>query len=503
MQGHEPPVLHIEVQLRNWLKISFKTTKTMAKRRNLMPLTLIMVVLCTCSNPFVHGGEWEPSWSSRAPEEVEAVAAIPCSGHGIAYLDGLVLNGIEPVCECNQCYGGSDCSKFLSDCALDVRRGNLYFLEPFWKQHAASSAILVSGWHRMGYTYNDGSYISELLVKQIRKIHDIVGNAVTDGRYIAFGTGSTQLLSASVHALSANSSLSPAKVVATTPYFPVSSILFPCIDLCLKSYIYRTQTQFFNSKDYSFEGDTSSWKNVSDSTTRFIEFVASPTNPDGKLTKGVLEGPNIRTIYDLAYYWPHFTPIPSPANEDVMLFTISKLTGHAGSRFGWAIIKDEAIYQKMLTYLELNTVGVSRDTQLRALKLLDVVLEEVDGRETIFQFAYTIMKDRWARLKQIISKSKHFSLQKHSSHYCTFFKRVRDPSPVKYFGFDFLTAHAWLKCEREQDMNCNEILDAAGINGYQGSVFGADNRYVRLSITGSQDDFEILINKLRNLVAKE
>ena len=99
--------------------------------------------------------------------------------------------------------------------------GDPYFLEPFWMRHAASSAVLVSGWHRMGYTYSDGTYISELLVKHIRKVHDIVGN---EGRYILFGGGSTQLLNAAVYAFSPNSSVNPAKVVATAPYYPVSSI---------------------------------------------------------------------------------------------------------------------------------------------------------------------------------------------------------------------------------------------------------------------------------------
>ena len=91
-------------------------------------------------------------------------------------------------------------------------------------RHAASSAVLVSGWHRMGYTYSDGTYISELLVKHIRKVHDVVGNAVTEGRYILFGGGSTQLLNAAVYALSPNSSVNPAKAVATAPYYPVSYI---------------------------------------------------------------------------------------------------------------------------------------------------------------------------------------------------------------------------------------------------------------------------------------
>jgi len=74
-------------------------------------------------------------------------------------------------------------------------------------------------------------------------------------------------------------------------------------------------------------------------------------------------------------------------------------------------------------------MGVSRDVQLRVLKLLDVATEG-DGKE-IFQFTYSTMRDRWIRLKQIIYKSKRFSLQKLSPQYCTFFKRVRDPSPGK------------------------------------------------------------------------
>ncbi|MED6132646.1 hypothetical protein PIB30_020982 [Stylosanthes scabra] len=109
--------------------------------------------------------------------------------------------------------------------------------------------------------------------------------------------------------------------------------------------------------------------------TRFIEFVVSPNNPVGGLTKVVLEGPNVKTIHDLVYYWPHFTPIPSPADEDLMIFSNSKLTGHGGNRFGWAIVKDEGVFKKMEEYIQINTMGISREAQLRALKLLSVVLD--------------------------------------------------------------------------------------------------------------------------------
>jgi hypothetical protein len=66
------------------------------------------------------GGDWKLSWSKKAASEAEAVAAISCSGHGRAYLDGLVLNGKEPICDCNSCYGGPDCSLFLPACPANA-----------------------------------------------------------------------------------------------------------------------------------------------------------------------------------------------------------------------------------------------------------------------------------------------------------------------------------------------------------------------------------------------
>ncbi|OAY58512.1 hypothetical protein MANES_02G183501v8 [Manihot esculenta] len=289
---------------------------------------------------------WHPdesNWTKKAATEAEAVAAVSCSGHGKAYLDGLILDHKQqPICECNSCYGGLDCSQLFSDCTVNADGGDPLFLEPFWVKHAASSALVVAGWHRMSYTYGDQSFTSQELERHIRKLHDIVGNAVTQGKYIVFGAGSTQLLSAAVHALSSYNASSLARVVASIPFYPV----------------YKEQTDFFRSVDFRFQGDASLWKNNSEtSTDHMIEFVTSPNNPDGQLNKAILQGQNVKAIYDHAYYWPHFTAIPAPADEDVMLFTLSKLTGHAGSRFGWAMLKDKAVYERMERYLKLNTMG--------------------------------------------------------------------------------------------------------------------------------------------------
>lgn len=89
-------------------------------------------------------------------------------------------------------------------------------------QNAASSATLVSGWHRMSYSFNaNDGYTSKELEKHIRKLHSVVGNAVTQGKFIVFGTGSTQLLNAAVHALSLQNASTTSRVVVSIPFYPV------------------------------------------------------------------------------------------------------------------------------------------------------------------------------------------------------------------------------------------------------------------------------------------
>ncbi|CAK9134670.1 unnamed protein product [Ilex paraguariensis] len=353
--------------------------------------------------------------------------------------------------------------------------GDPLYLEPFWMKHAASSAVLVAGWHRMSYRFSDGSVISQELEKHIRKVHAIAGNAVTDGRYIVVGAGSTHLLGAAVYALSTGNSSSPAKVVASTPYYP----------------LYKQQVDYFRAVDFEFEGDASLLNNTSDTTSRIIEFVTSPNNPDCQLRKAVLNGPSVRTIHDHAYYWPHYSAIPAPADEDLMIFTISKLTGHAGTRFGWALVKDEAVYQRMLEYISMSELVTSKDTQLRALQLLKVVLEG-DARQ-IFDFAFHRMRDRWEKLSKTLSTSKRFSLQVIAPQYCTFYQKVRGPSP----------AYAWLKCEREEDGDCAVVLRSANIIGREGTMFNTGSRYVRLSLLKRDDDFNFLLNMIKKLVSEE
>ncbi|XP_059076727.1 tryptophan aminotransferase-related protein 3-like [Cryptomeria japonica] len=438
-------------------------------------------------------------WSRKAAEEAEAASQYSCSGHGYVFVDTFHWNQDgTPTCECNECYMGLNCSQIDPDCVSNADSGDPGFLEPFWIANAEVGATVIPAWYRMSYIINDvqKSVVSPELEKQIHDIHALVGNAVTEGRYIVLKIGSMHLINAVVNSLveillhlSPRHSLNPAQVVAASPFYGG----------------YGVQTELFDSGDNIWTGDGRAWTERTESlnSTTFIEFVTSPNNPDTLLDEAVLEGKNVKTVYDHAYYWPHFTAISRPADEDIMLFTLSKLTGHAGSRLGWAIIKDYDVYQKIYKYVATSTFGVSHDTQLRATTLLKAVIsgyrhirsrtEAIDSesKQMIFHYAYSVMRRRWERLERILNMSDRFSLQNVGPLYCNFFRKVTGPSP----------AYAWVKCEKEEEEeDCAAVLEKAGIIGRGAEAFGADKRYVRLSLLRRDDAFAVLERRLQSLI---
>lgn len=89
--------------------------------------------------------------------------------------------------------------------------------------------------------------------------------------------------------------------------------------------------EFLRSGLYKWEGDA----NTFDKDGPYIEMVTSPNNPDGVCREAVVKKDGGKCVHDLAYYWPQYTPITAPSDYDIMLFTVSKCTGHAGSRIGY------------------------------------------------------------------------------------------------------------------------------------------------------------------------
>ena len=77
-----------------------------------------------------------------------------------------------------------------------------------------------------------------------------------------------------------------------------------------------------------------------------------------------------------------------------MLFTLSKLTGHAGTRIGWALVKDAEVAAKMAARVHA-TGRISHDAMLRGATLLNHLVES--GGSPLW-FAKEKMDGRWDRL---------------------------------------------------------------------------------------------------------
>ena len=98
-----------------------------------------------------------------------------------------------------------------------------------------------------------------------------------------------------------------------------------------------------------------------------ILFVTSPNNPDGHLRSPRVRGEYARAVLDHAYLWPHFTAIESPVaygNDTIALFTLSKMTGHASTRIGWAITSSREVAEQMDRFVRSATLGMPRENQL-------------------------------------------------------------------------------------------------------------------------------------------
>ncbi|XP_022683459.1 tryptophan aminotransferase-related protein 2 [Setaria italica] len=310
--------------------------------------------------------------------------------------------------------------------------------------------------------------------RQVRRLHRLVGNAIVDGYHLLVGTGSTQLFQAALFALSPAEDGEPMSVVSPAPYY--SS--------------YPSVTNFLNSGLYRWDGDA----NTTFAGDTCIELVCSPNNPDGGIRKAVTKSKSGKTIHDFAYYWPQYTPITEAADHDIMLFTVSKCTGHAGTRLGWALVKDMEVAQKMTKFIELNTIGVSKDSQLRAAKILKVVCDGYELSPTskvnlLFHFAQRKMAERWSRLRAVVATSGIFSLPDKLSSYCMFAKEVVSANPP----------FAWLRCHKDGVEDFESFLRERKIITRGGSKFGVDERVVRISMLDTDEAFNVFLGRIASL----
>ena len=250
--------------------------------------------------------------------------------------------------------------------------GHPSFLQDYWKNHeippGTINASLESGrvWE-MDY-WNRKSLLSPSLEKAILQIHQTLKNAETEDRHIVVGCGATQLISAAAFALVKRGVRS---FHSTAPYWP----RFP--DLTKIGAI----------------GEKVTWSSHS---TEGCQIITTPSNPTNAIAQKS-GSPQGWAIYDLCYNWPQYSA-PIHWDEDIMIFSLAKATGHASTRIGWALVKDEKLAWDMRRYIDLSTTGVSVHSEEVAAYILSSQAER-DFDQSCFHFGKTRLENRWKRLQ--------------------------------------------------------------------------------------------------------
>ncbi|KAL8550532.1 hypothetical protein ACS0TY_009093 [Phlomoides rotata] len=346
--------------------------------------------------------------------------------------------------------------------------------EKYWKR-LSDLNITISCDQSLSYFANTKHvcwFMMPKLEEEIKILHNVVGNATVENRHIVVGTGSSQLIQAALYALSDTLDQSnPIPVIAAAPYYST----------------YKEQTNLLQSRLFKWFGDAYEF----DKDEPYIELVTSPNNPDGSLREPVVNKAKGKVIYDLAYYWPQYTAITSSMDHDIMLFTLSKSTGHAGSRIGWAIIKDEEVAKKMVKFITVSSIGVSKEAQLRAASLLEIISASCQRNkapkfDNFFECSRLLMTERWNKFRNaaIGENEELLHFPELPLHYCIFAKKSVETYP----------AFAWLKCN--DGIDCEKMLKEYKVLGRGGSAFGRGPEYVRLSMVGRDEDFDEFLNRL-------
>jgi aspartate/methionine/tyrosine aminotransferase len=196
--------------------------------------------------------------------------------------------------------------------------------------------------------------------------------------------------------------------------------------------------------------------------------VTYPNNPDGKLSAIVNEA----KVVDASYHWPTFYRPDEklvPLNNDVLIFSFSKLSGMSSVRLGWALVKKgvtvnnhEDLAKVISSHIEMSTCGVSPLAQQVAVEFIEGVLIEMQVGSSILDRAREVLNDRINEFYQAYPT--HIYGEQRGM-----FAYIKDPT---------------------------DTLDQIGVEYYRGRDFGDSDSYIRLNIGGSAQEFRELMARL-------
>jgi aspartate/methionine/tyrosine aminotransferase len=293
---------------------------------------------------------------------------------------------------------------------INLGWGSPDFLKPYWD---GSTFQLRSN---LDTTYFFGTHPE--LKDAIIRTHAVNKNAVVANKHIVVTNGATQALNALLYCLA------PLRTFAEPPH-------------------YHKFPEFAKLQGIK-------WAKTSDS----LQICTIPNNPDYSFTFGTE-----RSIYDLSYNWPMYMCGEAlELNYDIMVFSMSKATGHATTRIGWILCKDEALARKLDHFVE-HSSGVSLHTQLYAAHVLKTQNES--GHQSVWQYGEKVLMERWVEVTKL--------------------QRVLPYQILNNSGM-------FLWCKGKPPTNCIVVM---------GSELGSTDEYFRINLGCSEENW----NKYRELYA--
>jgi len=391
--------------------------------------------------------------------ELPELSAELCSGNGYFYEEDTLL-GMAPMCECLGCFKGAKCHDVDESCTVNSLLVDESGFGAWFRNYAYQNSSMSMGPY---YHYNylaapayltDGTHerITDALKAAIYNLHAKVGNRDLQkaGYKIVTGAGALQIVSSLVYMLGKRRGM---KVYCEPPYFDE----FPNIANMIGN------TSFTTAKDLKSDD--------------VIEIITHPNNPDGMQYPS--RYPKAVQIHDYVYSWPHMTTVV-PEAAPIMVFSLSKLSGYAATRFGWALVQDEALAEGMAKYIFVNGQGAGIESKYHATRIIQSITNSVGTPNDFFYLSRDVVSKRWIELRATFAHSKKYSLNKTVP------------------GMPY----AWVTCSGTKD--CVQDFKDAKIDVGEGRIFGSDNQHnIRLVVMQEQPTFDLMIKRIKALVGKE
>uniref|UniRef100_M1CU85 Alliin lyase n=1 Tax=Solanum tuberosum TaxID=4113 RepID=M1CU85_SOLTU len=135
---------------------------------------------------------------------------------------------------------------------INLDHGDPTMYESYWRKIGNKCDITFNSDDSLSYFANGKSlcwFLESKLEEQIKRLHKVVGNAIVDDHYIVVGTGSSQLMQATLYALSPTDQLEPYTAITIPANHDVMLFTISKCTCHAGSRIGNISTSVFNSEN--------------------------------------------------------------------------------------------------------------------------------------------------------------------------------------------------------------------------------------------------------------